>query len=105
VALGAADEVILTDVYAAGEAPIPGATAEAVEAEVRKAGRPVRLVKALDQLPAAVAAAARAGDMVITLGAGSIGSMPDRILAELHRRTADLSTETAPGARREGGGG
>src|SRR5205085_11471749 len=43
-ALGGADEIILTDVYAAGEAPIPGATAEAVEAEVRKTGRPVTLV-------------------------------------------------------------
>ena len=82
-ALGAADEVILTDVYAAGEAPIAGATAEAVEAEVRKSGRPVRLVKALDEIPAAVAAAARPNDLVITLGAGSIGSMPDRILEAL----------------------
>jgi UDP-N-acetylmuramate--alanine ligase len=82
-ALGAADEIILTDVYSAGEAPIPGATAEAVEAEVRKTGRPVTLVKALDDLPAAVAKAARPNDLVITLGAGSIGSMPDRILEAL----------------------
>ena len=37
-ALGAADEIILTDIYSAGEAPIAGATAEAVEAEVRKTG-------------------------------------------------------------------
>jgi UDP-N-acetylmuramate--alanine ligase len=82
-ALGAADEVILTDIYSAGEAPIEGATAEAVEAEVRRTGRPVRLVKALDDIPAAVAAAARANDLVITLGAGSIGSMPERILEAL----------------------
>jgi UDP-N-acetylmuramate--alanine ligase len=82
-ALAAADEIILTDVYAAGEAPIAGATAEAIEAEVRKHGRPVRLVKALDDVPAAVAAAARANDLVITLGAGSIGSLPDRILEAL----------------------
>ena len=45
-ALGAADEIVLTDIYAAGEAPIAGVTAEAIEAEVRKTGRPVRLVKA-----------------------------------------------------------
>ena len=82
-ALGAADEILLTDIYAAGEAPIAGATAEAVEAEVRKTGRPVRLVRALDDLPAAVAAAARPNDLVITLGAGSIGTMPDRILEAL----------------------
>jgi UDP-N-acetylmuramate--alanine ligase len=82
-ALAAADEVILTDIYAAGEAPIPGATAEAVEAAVRKTGRPVRLVKALDEIPAAVAATARANDLVITLGAGSIGTVAERILEAL----------------------
>ena len=83
-ALGKADEIVLTDIYAAGEAPIPGATAEAVEAEVRRSGRPVRLVKALDELPAVVAAVARPNDLVITLGAGSIGTMPDRILEALN---------------------
>jgi UDP-N-acetylmuramate--alanine ligase len=82
-ALGRADEIVLTDIYAAGEAPIAGATAEAVEAVVRKSGRPVTLVKALDDLPAAVARIAKPNDLVITLGAGSIGSMPDRILEEL----------------------
>ena len=98
-ALGAADEVILTDIYPAGEAPIAGATAEAVEAEVRRSGRPVRLVKALDDVPAAVASVARPNDLVITLGAGSIGTLPDRILEALgHGR----SLAEAAG---EGGGG
>jgi len=82
-ALGGADEIVLTDVYAAGEAPIAGATAEAVEAEIRKMGKPVRLVKSLADLPAAVVAIARPNDLVITLGAGSIGSMPDKILEAL----------------------
>ena len=86
-ALGAADEIVLTDVYAAGEAPIAGATAEAVEAVVRRSGRPVTLVKALDDVPAAVARVARPNDLVITLGAGSIGTLPDRILAALEERT------------------
>ena len=85
-ALGGADAIVLTDIYAAGEAPIAGATAEAVAEVVRKTGRPVTLVKALDDVPAAVARIARPNDLVITLGAGSIGTMPDRILAEL--RTA-----------------
>jgi UDP-N-acetylmuramate-alanine ligase len=40
-------------------------------------------VKALDDLPAAVARLARPNDLVITLGAGSIGTMPDRILEAL----------------------
>jgi UDP-N-acetylmuramate--alanine ligase len=84
-ALGGADEIVLTDIYAAGESPIAGATAEAVEQVVRKSGRPVTLVKALDDIPAAVARLAKPNDLVITLGAGSIGTMPDRILAELQR--------------------
>jgi UDP-N-acetylmuramate--alanine ligase len=92
-ALGGADEVILTDIYAAGESPIDGATAEAVEAVVRKTGRPVRLVKALDDIPAAVAATARPNDLVITLGAGSIGSMPDRILEALKLRPDEARGE------------
>ncbi len=82
-ALGGADEIILTDIYSAGEAPIAGATAEAIEAVVRKTGRAVRLVKGLDDLPAAVAATARPNDLVITLGAGSIGTMAERILEAL----------------------
>ena len=93
IALGKADEIILTDIYAAGEAPIAGATAEAVEAEVRRSGRPVRLVKVLDDLPAAVAAVARANDLVITLGAGSIGAMPDRILEALHAAAPTAETQ------------
>jgi UDP-N-acetylmuramate--alanine ligase len=89
-ALGGADQVVLTDIYAAGEAPIAGATAEAVEQVVRKSGRPVTLVKALDDVPAAVARIARPNDLVITLGAGSIGTLPDRILAALRTtRSAD----------------
>jgi UDP-N-acetylmuramate--alanine ligase len=82
-ALGAADEIVLTDVYSAGEAPIEGATAEAIEAEVRRTGRPVTLVKALADLPAAVARVARPNDLVITLGAGSIGTIPEAILEAL----------------------
>jgi UDP-N-acetylmuramate--alanine ligase len=83
-ALGAADEVVLTDIYPAGEAPIPGVTIEAlVEAVQRTARCPVRLVKRLEDLPAEVARRARPGDLVMTLGAGSIGTVGDRILAAI----------------------
>ena len=98
-ALAAADEIVLTDVYAAGEAPIPGATAEAVEAAVRRSGQPVTLIKVLDDIPAAVARLTRPNDLVITLGAGSIGTMPDRILDALRelggeaRRPAEAGGE------------
>jgi len=101
-ALGGADEIVLTDIYPAGEAPIPGATAEAVEAVVRKTGRPVTLVKALDDIPAAVARIARPNDLVITLGAGSIGSVPDRILEAI---TAGPGRGLAEAAGKGGGEG
>jgi UDP-N-acetylmuramate--alanine ligase len=89
-ALGGADEIVLTDIYSAGEPPIPGVSIEALEAVVRRTGRPVTVVKAIDDLPSTVASLARPNDLVITLGAGSIGTMPDRILDAL-RGGADLS--------------
>ncbi len=89
-ALAGADEVVLTDIYAAGEAPIDGVTIELLDEAIRRSGRSVRLVKNLDEVPAAVAALAMPNDLVITLGAGSIGTLPDRILEAI--RTADLST-------------
>jgi UDP-N-acetylmuramate--alanine ligase len=79
-----ADAILLTDIYPAGEAPIPGVTIEALADAVEAAapGR-VHLVKSLEDIPAAVAGLARPGDIVITLGAGSIGTMAEPILAAL----------------------
>ncbi len=85
-ALAAADEVFVTAVYAAGEPAVPGATAEAVaEAVRRRASLPVEVIAALDDVPGRVAATSRAGDVVVTLGAGSIASVPQRILDALRR--------------------
>ena len=96
-ALAGADEIVLTDIYAAGEPPIAGVTIEALEAAIRRSGRSVRLVKSLDEVPATVSALARSNDLVITLGAGSIGTLPDRILAAIRSAGAggekNLSTE------------
>jgi UDP-N-acetylmuramate--alanine ligase len=86
-ALAAADEVVLTDIYSAGEAPIAGITIDALAEAVRRIARcPVQVVRALDDLPAAVASLAREGDLVITLGAGSIGGVADRILDAIRQR-------------------
>ena len=83
-ALAGADHIVLTDIYAAGEDPIPGATLDALAAAVRRgAAAPVDVVPRLDDVVGAVVRAAKPGDVVITLGAGSIGSMPDRIIAAL----------------------
>jgi UDP-N-acetylmuramate--alanine ligase len=92
-ALAAADEVVLTDIYSAGEQPIAGITVDVLAQAVRRTAKcPVHVVRALDDVPAAVAALAREGDLIITLGAGSIGGVADRILDAIRR----LSTpETA----------
>jgi UDP-N-acetylmuramate--alanine ligase len=84
-----ADEVVLTDIYAASEEPIPGVTVEALaECVAHATGRPVRIVKQIDRLAGELAAAAHPGDAVLTLGAGSIASVPKRLLAELRDREA-----------------
>jgi UDP-N-acetylmuramate--alanine ligase len=82
-ALSLADVVVLADIYPAGEAPIAGVTLEAFAAEVARAVPELHVVPAVADLPGRVAAIARPGDLVITLGAGSIGTVPDRLLAAL----------------------
>jgi UDP-N-acetylmuramate--alanine ligase len=86
-ALAAADEVVLTDIYSAGEAPIAGITVERLAQTVRATATcPVHLIRSVEQLPEAVAALTRPGDLVITLGAGSIGGIGDRILDVIRKR-------------------
>jgi UDP-N-acetylmuramate--alanine ligase len=88
-ALRDADEIILTDIYAAGEDPIAGVTLEALADAIRAgSGRPVQTVRTLDDVVTAVAATARPGDAVITLGAGSIGTVPRRLVEALGRKGA-----------------
>ena len=85
-----ADVVMLTDIYAASEAPIPGITIEALHASVQEAvGMPVHLEKNVEDVPAAVARLVRAGDLVLTLGAGSIGAAGDRILEAIRQNPAE----------------
>ena len=81
--LSTVDALVLTDVYAAGEAPIVAADGRALARAIRVAGKvePV-FVDTVDQMPEALAAVVRAGDVVITMGAGSIGGVPGRIAHE-----------------------
>jgi UDP-N-acetylmuramate--alanine ligase len=86
-ALREADEIVLTDIYAASEEPIAGVTIEALAAAVRAgSGRPVRVAKQLDQVIPAILEIARPGDAVLTLGAGSIGSLPAQLVEALTKR-------------------
>jgi UDP-N-acetylmuramate--alanine ligase len=88
-ALAEADEVVLTGIYAASEEPIAGITIEALaEAVNRVRSTPVHVVPGLDNVAARLADLARPGDLVITLGAGSIGGLATNLLDELKRRQA-----------------
>jgi UDP-N-acetylmuramate--alanine ligase len=78
-----ADVLAVTDIYAAGETPIPGVTAEAVARAIEDHGhKDVSLVKDLKDVPAWIRQRAREGDMVITLGAGSVHRAGDEYLKQ-----------------------
>ena len=81
--LGCFDAVLLTDVYPAGEAPIVAADGRALSRAMRVAGKvdPVFVARVAD-LPEAIAMAVRDGDVLITMGAGSIGQVP-RLVEQL----------------------
>ena len=104
-ALAAADEVVLTGIYAASEEPIPGITIEALAAVVNQ-GRstPVHVVPKLDDVAARVADIARAGDLVITLGAGSIGGLATTLVRRAATRRSTLMAAAFAAHRRPGGG-
>ena len=80
-ALALADEIVLTDIYPAGEDPMPGVTIDALADQVRRAhGGRVHVVKALADVPAEVARIASPGDLVLTMGAGSIGTLGPKVV-------------------------
>ncbi|MBV8210625.1 MAG: UDP-N-acetylmuramate--L-alanine ligase [Burkholderiaceae bacterium] len=78
--LSGADALLLTEVYAAGEAPIVAADGRSLARALRVAGRiePV-FVERIEDLAAAIGDTARPGDVVITMGAGSIGAVAARL--------------------------
>jgi UDP-N-acetylmuramate--alanine ligase len=78
--LSTVDALLLTDVYPAGEAPIVAADGRALARAVRVAGQvePV-FVEKLADVAAAICAIVRAGDVVVTMGAGSIGQVPSQL--------------------------
>lgn len=83
---GGADAVLLTEVYAAGEAPIVAADGRSLARALRVAGRvePI-FVDDVADLPRAIADNARDGDVVMCMGAGSIGSVPAKVVEMLEK--------------------
>jgi UDP-N-acetylmuramate--alanine ligase len=78
--LSGVDVLLLADVYAAGEQPIVGADGRSLARSLRAAGKvePI-FVQAIADMPAAIQNAARDGDVVITMGAGSISGVPHQL--------------------------
>ena len=79
--LGTADAVVLTEVYSAGEQPIVAADGRALTRAVRVAGKvePI-FVDDINELPQALADVTRDGDVVISMGAGTIGAVPAKVV-------------------------
>ncbi|WP_287805773.1 MULTISPECIES: UDP-N-acetylmuramate--L-alanine ligase [Diaphorobacter] len=84
--LGTADAVLLTEVYAAGEAPIVAADGRSLARALRVAGtvEPVFIDNVAD-MPQRIAAGARDGDVVLCMGAGSIGGVPAKVVDLLQK--------------------
>ena len=82
-----ADTVIVLPIYAASEEPIEGVTAEGLVRRIQAAGNGSRVEFAPDFASAvcAIAGAAREGDLVLTLGAGSVSQLAPQIVAALNR--------------------
>jgi len=80
--LATPDALLLTEVYAAGEAPIVAADGRALARAIRVAGKtePV-FVEQIADMPRAVLDVVRDGDVVMTMGAGSIGGVPAQLVA------------------------
>ncbi len=77
--LAQADLVVLTEVYAAGETPIVAADGRSLARALRLRGREPLFVPEVTEVDAALTGLLKGGDVVLTLGAGSIGQLPGRL--------------------------
>ena len=94
--IGAADAVLLTEVYAAGEAPVVAADGRSLARALRVAGRvePV-FVDDIAALPQAIADLAQGGDVVLCMGAGTIGAVPAKVVEMLRKKELEGYGEQA----------
>jgi len=84
-----ADTLFIVDIYAASEAPIEGITGEALARHIQeKGGQEAHYAASFAEAVEAVVAQANAGDMILTLGAGSVSQLGPLILQKLQGRQA-----------------
>ncbi len=87
-----ADTLFILDIYAASETPIEGITGEALAQRIQAAGKhEVHYSASFGEAVTAVASVAREGDMILTLGAGSVSQLGPMILEELQVRQTKLT--------------
>jgi len=86
VALSAADEVVVMEVYAAGEDPLPGVTGATVAEAIDLPVGSVLFEPSWGKVPAALVSRARPGDLVLTFGAGDVTQIGPVVLSLLAER-------------------
>lgn len=94
-ALSLADVVLLAEVYAAGEEPIVAADGRALARALRVAGKvePI-FVDGIENMPQAILDAVQSGDVVLTMGAGSVGSVPGVVMEQaVKRKSAQMQKQ------------
>ena len=80
-----ADSLIVLDIYAASEQPIEGITGEVLASRIAQEGnREIEYASSFEDAVASAAAKADAGDMILTLGAGSVSQLGPMVLEQLN---------------------
>jgi UDP-N-acetylmuramate--alanine ligase len=91
-----ADSLFLLDIYAASEHPIDGITSETLARRIcEKGNRTARQVSSFADAATSVATAAQAGDMILTLGAGSVSQLGPMILQKLEAKEVAAIAQSA----------
>jgi UDP-N-acetylmuramate--alanine ligase len=95
-AFNQADILVITDIYAASEAPLPGVTSEALAAAIREAGhKNVDYIRSMQDSIGFLLKNARPGDAILTVGAGSVSRASNELMVLLG---TEHPTHTLPGS-------
>ena len=82
-----ADSILVLDIYAASEMPIPGVTGQLLADTIKRIGtRPAQYVSSFDDAAKEISALAESGDMVLTLGAGNVSQLGPQVIEQLKAR-------------------
>jgi UDP-N-acetylmuramate--alanine ligase len=88
---GNADSLFVLDIYPASEQPIPGITAQMLTEKIAASGHPAMYVSSFSDAVAAAVSVAEAGDVILTLGAGSVYQLGPQIVEALKAKVARVA--------------